>query len=64
MDSFSRDFFVERIEHVVGQTPMASVYQNVSLGPGQRFAAKGGSVVQVLDADKGQVKAVSGWIVP
>ena len=26
MDSFSRDFFVERIEHVVGQTPMASVY--------------------------------------
>ena len=24
MDSFSRDLFVERIEHVVGQTPMAS----------------------------------------
>ncbi len=64
MDSFSRDYFVERIEHVVGQTPMASVYQNVSLGPGQRFAAKGSSVVQVLDADKKQLKALSGWIVP
>ena len=64
MDSFSRDFFVERIEHVVGQTPTASVYQSVSLGPGQRFAAKGGSVVQVLDTGKGQIKAVSGWIVP
>jgi len=64
MDSFSRDLFVERIEHVVGQTPMASVYQNVSLGPGQRFAAKGGSVVQVLDADRKQLKALSGWIVP
>ncbi len=64
MDSFSRDLFVERIEHVVGQTPMASIYPSVSLGPGQRFAAKGASVVQVLDASKGQVKAVSGWIVP
>ncbi len=64
MDSFSRDYFVERIEHVVGQTPVASVYQSVSLGPGQRFAAKGSSVVQVLDADKKQLKALSGWIVP
>jgi len=64
MDSFSRDFFVERIEHTVGQTPMASIYPSVSLGPGQRFAAKGSSIVQVLDADKKQLKAVSGWIVP
>jgi hypothetical protein len=64
MDSFSRDLFVERIEHVVGQTPMASIYPSVSLGPGQRFAAKGSSIVQVLDADKQQLKAVSGWIVP
>jgi len=64
LDSFSRDYFVERIEHVVGQTPMASTYQSVSLGPGQRFAAKGGVVVQVLDARKGQLNAVSGWIVP
>lgn len=64
MNSFSRDFFVERIEHAVGQTPMASVFQNVSLGPGQRFAAKGSSVVQVMDADKKQLKPLSGWIVP
>ena len=64
MDSFSRDYFVERLEHVVGQTPMASIYPSVSLGPGQRFAAKGSSVVQVLDANKTQLKALSGWIVP
>jgi mono/diheme cytochrome c family protein len=64
MDSFSRDYFVERIEHVVGQTPLASTYQSVSLGPGQRFAAKGGSIVQLLDGDKAGAKAISGWIVP
>ena len=64
MDSFSRDYFVERLEHVVGQTPMASIYPSVSLGPGQRFAAKGSSVVEVLEADKNQLKPLSGWIVP
>lgn len=64
MDSFSRDYFVERIEHAVGQTPTPSVFQNVSLGPGQRFAAKGSSVVQLLDAQGQQMKPLSGWIVP
>jgi Cytochrome c len=63
-DSFSRDYFVERLEHVAGQTPLASMYQSVSLGPGQRFVAKGGSVVQVIGTDKHQWKALSGWIVP
>jgi len=62
-DSFSRDYFVERIEHAVFQTPMPSVYQQVSLGPGQRFAAKGSSIVQ-LGADEKSLKAVSAWIVP
>lgn len=64
MDSFSRDLFIERIEHMVGQTPMASAFQSVSLGPGQRFAAKGAALVQVLDAGKGEFKPLSGWIVP
>jgi hypothetical protein len=36
----------------------------VSLGPGQRFAAKGSSIVQLVDADTKQLKALSGWIVP
>ena len=62
-DSFSRDFFVERVEHVVTQTPMPSIYSQVSLGPGQRFASKGSTVVQLQGAQT-QLKALSGWIVP
>jgi mono/diheme cytochrome c family protein len=62
MDSFSRDLFVERIEHMVAQTPSPSIYQSVSLGPGQRFAAKGSSVV--LLGEQGQLKILSDWIVP
>ena len=64
MDSFSRNYFIERIEHVVGQTPMASAYQSVGLGPGRRFAVRGAAVVQVADGGKEPPKAVSGWIVP
>ena len=62
MDSFSRDLLVERIEHLVAQTPSPSMYQSISLGPGQRFAAKGSSVV--LLGEKGQLKTLSDWIVP
>ncbi len=62
MDSFSRDLMVERIEHIVAQTPSPSMYQSVSLGPGQRVAAKGSSVV--LLGEKGQLKILSDWIVP
>jgi hypothetical protein len=62
MDSFSRDYFIERVEHVVGQTPAPSMYRSLSLGPGQRFAAKGLSVVQL--GANGPQKALSPWVVP
>lgn len=63
-DSFSRDYLVERVEHVVSQTPTPSIFPTVSLGPGQRFAARGASIVQFDENDKSLVKAISGWIVP
>lgn len=64
MDSFSRDYFVERVEHVVTQTPMPSLYQSVSLGPGQRFASKGGHVVELEPGERTRLKDLSGWIIP
>lgn len=64
MDSFSRDYFVERIEHAVAQMPTPSFYPGVSLGQGQRFAAKGASVVRLVGAEKPQYKGLSEWIVP
>jgi cytochrome c553 len=64
MDSFSRDYVAERIEHVVALTPTPSLYPSVSLAPGQRFAAKGSSIVQLVPGDSPQLKPLSGWIVP
>jgi hypothetical protein len=62
MDSFSRDYFIERVEHVVGQTPAPSLFRSVSLGPGQRYLARGASIVQL--GATGPQKALSPWIVP
>jgi mono/diheme cytochrome c family protein len=62
MDSFSRDYFIERVEHVVGQTPAPSMYRTLSLGPGQRFAAKGSGILQL--GAGGPQKALAAWVVP
>lgn len=40
MDSFSREYFVEQVEHIVTTTLLPSMYPRLSLGPDQRFAAK------------------------
>lgn len=59
--NYSRDYFVERIEHMVGRTPIPSVYPQVSLGPGQRYAATG---AQIVEFASGVPRLLSGWIVP
>lgn len=64
MDSFSRDYLIELVEHIVPLTPSPSMYPSVSLAPGQRFAAKGRSVVRLVNDPKVPLKALSGWIVP
>lgn len=64
MDSFSRDYLVERIEHIVGQTPIPSSFPSVSLGPEQRFAAKGRAIVQLGGDEKMPMTALTGWLIP
>lgn len=45
--NFSRDYFVERIEHGLENLVYRSVYERLSLGPGQRIAAKSGTVIDL-----------------
>lgn len=63
-DSFSRDYFVERVEHNMTTTLMPSFYPHVSLGPDQRFASKGAYIVRTEAAPSRALTAVSDWIVP
>jgi hypothetical protein len=41
MDSFSRDYFVETVEHDLATTTLSSFYPPLTLGPDQRHASKG-----------------------
>lgn len=64
-DSFSRDYFVERVEHAVTTSITPTFFPHVSLGPGTRFASKGAYIVRPEATHAGAgVTAVSDWIVP
>jgi len=55
--NFYRDYFMERIEHMLDNAVWTSVYPDMSLAPGQRVASKGCYIVS-LGADGAT------WIVP
>jgi len=59
VDNFSRDYFVERIEHGVDNTVATSVYPRLSLGPGQRFAASACAIVEPIAGQQGQWMTVA-----
>jgi hypothetical protein len=63
MDSFSRDYFVETVEHQVSGTLLASSYPPLTLGPDQRFASKGLYLTRSA-ASGGEPMAASALIVP
>jgi cytochrome c553 len=63
-EMFSRDYFIERVEHMTEQSLFHSVYPRLSLGPGQRFASKGGHVTGLAQDGAHSAAATGGWIVP
>jgi ABC-type branched-subunit amino acid transport system substrate-binding protein len=60
-----RDYFIERMEHMVENTVFHSVYPRLSLGPGQRFASKGCYIAGPLgNGADGLLAAKFDWVVP
>lgn len=66
IDHFSRDYFLERLEHYAEYALSPSIYPRLSLGPGQRFAAKGARIVGLVSMDDAipSLEARSEWIIP
>jgi len=63
--NFSRDYLIERIEHMLDNNVFNSVYPHLSLGPGQRFASKGCYIVGPLrDPSKLNIAKNAQWIIP
>jgi ABC-type branched-subunit amino acid transport system substrate-binding protein len=60
-----RDYFIERLEHMVENAVFHSVYPRLSLGPGQRFASKGCYIAGPLgDGPDSLLTANYEWVVP
>jgi hypothetical protein len=64
VDTFVRDYLIERIEVMLEHRIITGYYPRLTLAPGQRFASKGGYVVHFADATGTKLVADSDWIVP
>jgi len=63
-DKFSREYFIELVEHVTEKMFVSSVYPRLTLAPGQRYASKGGYILKITDKKGQSVAPVSEWLVP
>lgn len=64
LDSFSRDYLVERVEMMMSRKATTGYYPRLGLAIGQRFASKGGYLVRFTEPE-GKTVAVEGdWVVP
>ena len=64
LDSFVRDYMVERIESMVSYRTVTGHYPRLGLAPAQRFASKGGYIVHFAEPQGTRLLADSEWIVP
>jgi mono/diheme cytochrome c family protein len=64
VDTFVRDYLVERIEEMLEHRAITGYYPRLALAPGQRFASKGGYLVHFAADTGARVVADGDWIVP
>ena len=61
---FSRDFFIESIEHMVDNAIYTSVYPYMSLAPEQRFVSKGVRIARFGQDDPDELEILVDWLIP
>jgi hypothetical protein len=64
LESFMRDFLVERIESMLSHRQLTAFYPRLGLAPGQRFASKGSYLVHFTTPTGTAIAADSEWVVP
>ncbi|HLQ12090.1 MAG TPA: hypothetical protein VK130_02435 [Steroidobacteraceae bacterium] len=64
VDTFVRDYLIERIENMLEHRIITGYYPRLTLAPGQRFASKGGYMVHFADPKGTRIAADGEWIVP
>jgi len=64
VDTFVRDYLVERMEGMLEHRVVTGYYPRLALAPGQRFASKGGFLVRFAAPEGTRIEAESEWLVP
>ena len=65
LDSFVRDYLIERVEVMLSHRVITGYYPRLGLAPGQRFATKGGYIVHFTDQNGGaQLVKDTDWVAP
>jgi len=64
LDNFMRDFLVERIESMISHRQLTGYYPRLGLGPGQRFASKGGYLVKFSAPNGSAITPITDWVIP
>jgi hypothetical protein len=64
VDTFVRDYLVERIEGMLEHRVITGYYPRLALAPGQRFASKGGFLVRFAEPAGSRIVPDSDWIIP
>lgn len=64
VETFERDYLVERIEEGLEHRVLTGYYPRLSLAPGQRFASKGGYLVRFSAGSGVRIAPLGEWQVP
>ena len=64
LDSFVRDYLLERTEGMLSHRLITGYYPRLSLAIGQRFASKGGYLVHFTEPKGEKIKADTDWLIP
>jgi hypothetical protein len=59
-----REYVLERFEDMIERRVLTGYYPRLSLGPGQRFASKGGFLVRFAGSEGQKLVADGAWTVP
>lgn len=62
--NFNQAYIIETLEHMLDNSIVTGIYPKLSLGPGQRYASKGGSIMKVPAMPGEKLQKVSEWIFP
>lgn len=60
----SREYFLERVEHMAGRSPSRSAYPEVIFGVERRFGSAGCYVLEVPTSPEANYRKVGAWSVP